>query len=83
MSVMAWVAGWMPVLAFVIGVLLRFWLKRVWIPTVLVFAASFAAFWFIFGMAFWPWLLLYLFLCWFGCWAVFFWESTFHPTPKV
>lgn len=69
MGVMAWVAGWMPLLCIIASVILYKWLKNAWIPSlvVLVIPAIVMIVWL--GLSFWPWLLLYLFASWIACWA--------------
>ncbi|GMA49482.1 hypothetical protein GCM10025857_08390 [Alicyclobacillus contaminans] len=66
---MVWIAGVIPLLSLVIPFGLYWWLQRVWIPTLVVAVGTVAAMATVFTFHFWPWLLLYLFLCWFACWA--------------
>lgn len=68
-DVMSFVAGWFPLLSFVLGGAMYYFWRRAWIPTILVFCIPLLVFLFTFSMSFWSWLLLYLFLCWLGCWA--------------
>lgn len=76
MGVMSFVAGWFPLLSVAIGALSKWWLYRSWVGAVLVLTGSFAVFRFVFGLHFWPWILLYVFLSWFGSWAVWFARQT-------
>ncbi len=69
-NAMAWIAGWFPLLSFVVSFLLYYWKRRAWICTVVTFVPTFAAMWFVFTLHFWPWLLLYVFLSWLACWVV-------------
>ncbi|WP_026963441.1 hypothetical protein [Alicyclobacillus pomorum] len=66
---MAWIAGVFPLLSIIIPFALYYWLQRAWICTLVILAGTLAALAFVFTFHFWPWLLLYLFLCWLACWA--------------
>lgn len=70
MGEMTWIAGWIPVLTIVVSVLLYRMTKNAWWPTavVLVIPTVIMIIWLDIGN-FWPWLLLYLLLCWVTCWA--------------
>lgn len=68
-NAMSWIAAWFPLLSFAVGFVLYALIKRAWVATLLVFGATFGAMWRWFDLRFWPWLLMYLFLCWFGSWV--------------
>ncbi|MDQ0188908.1 DUF2651 family protein [Alicyclobacillus cycloheptanicus] len=70
MGEMAWIAGWIPLLSILVSVVVYRWLKNAWVPTVAVLVLPAVAMLIWFDLAnFWPWLLLYLLLCWVSCWA--------------
>jgi ABC-type Mn2+/Zn2+ transport system permease subunit len=66
---MLWIAALFPIVSFVIGLVFYALWRNAWIPTVLVLIGLFAVLWFLFSIKFWPWILLYVFLTWIGCWA--------------
>jgi hypothetical protein len=68
-NVMVWIAGVFPLMSFLMGFGFQYVMKRAWIPTILVFGITLMSMLVWFTMYFWPWLLLYLILCWTGCWA--------------
>ncbi|WP_155836380.1 hypothetical protein [Alicyclobacillus herbarius] len=67
-STMAWVAGWFPLLAFFLGFILYYRRKMVWTPTLIVALGSGGVLW-AFSVVYQAYVMLYFFLCWFGCWA--------------
>lgn len=68
-NVMTFIAGWFPLLSFVIPFIMYYYIKRTWLASIVVLGATLAALLIWFSMKFWSWLLLYLFICWVGCWA--------------
>lgn len=83
-SVMWWISLFIPVLAFVLGAGLQFWIKRAWVGTLLVFGGSYIALYAWFSLKFWSWLLLYLMLDWLGAWVavnVQKWRKQRRSTP--
>jgi Flp pilus assembly protein TadB len=68
-NIMTYIAGWFPVLSFIIGFVVYFYIKRAWLASLIVFGGILTALLLWHAMSFWSWLLLYLFICWFASWA--------------
>lgn len=70
-NVMLYIAGVFPLLSFVVAFIIYYYFKRTWVATVVVLGGTLAALLIWFTMKFWSWLLMYLFICWLGCWAAY------------
>lgn len=70
MGEMSWIAGWFSLLSIVVPIPIyaRWHSAGVATLVVMVPLTVVMIIWFQIGN-FWPWLLLYLFLCWLACWA--------------
>lgn len=71
MGEMAWIAGWFPLLSIVLPIVVYGRWHNTLAATLVVFVPLTVAMavWFQIGN-FWPWLLLYLLLCWMTCFAM-------------
>ncbi|MCF8565276.1 hypothetical protein LLE49_11170 [Alicyclobacillus tolerans] len=68
-NVMWWISLIIPLVSLLLGFVLQVWLKRSWPGTLLVLGGSLFALHQWFSLAFWPWVLMYVFLDWLGAWA--------------
>lgn len=69
---MAWLAGIIPLLSLLVGVITKWLWNKAWIGAVVTLGATYAIVYLVFAPYYWPWLWLYVAMSWFGSWMVFF-----------
>jgi hypothetical protein len=70
---MAWMAGWFPLLSFLCGTVAYYYIPKKGaafvLTTLLTLGLPLLAMLLWFTMNYWPWLLFFVFIGWFGNWA--------------